>query len=82
MLFFQVLALMCLVCMVLPKQQDLELVAYSSPIQAVNMGSELWMVIMAYFIIPFGGAVIVDILFNKVLKIYEHEIFKFVPATN
>ncbi|MDN6194299.1 MAG: PTS transporter subunit IIC [Alkalibacterium gilvum] len=66
----------------IPETAGFGIVGLVGPIQAVNMGSELWMVIMAYFVIPFGGAVIVDILFNKVLKIYEHEIFKFVPATN
>ncbi|WP_423188632.1 PTS sugar transporter subunit IIC [Alkalibacterium sp. f15] len=66
----------------LPQTAGFGIVGLVGPIQAVNMGSALWMVIMAYFVIPFGGAILVDILFNKVLKIYEHEIFEFLPATN
>lgn len=66
----------------LPQTAGFGIVGLVGPIQAINMGSALWTVILAYFVIPFGGAVLVDVLFNKVLKIYEHEIFKFVPATN
>ncbi|WP_177244075.1 PTS sugar transporter subunit IIC [Alkalibacterium sp. 20] len=66
----------------LPQTAGFGIVGLVGPIQAINMGSALWMVIMAYFVIPFGGAVLVDLLFNKVLKIYEHEIFEFLPATN
>ncbi|MFO8069857.1 MAG: PTS sugar transporter subunit IIC [Alkalibacterium sp.] len=66
----------------IPQTAGFGIVGLVGPIQAINMGSELWMVIMAYFVIPFGGAILIDFVFNKVLKIYQHDIFEFQPATN
>lgn len=66
----------------LPQTAGFGIVGLVGPIQAVEMGAPLWTVIMAYFVIPFGGALLIDVLLNKVFKIYEHEIFRFAPATN
>ena len=66
----------------LPQTAGFGIVGLVGPIQAVEMGTSLLMVIVAYFVIPFVGALLIDLLFNKVLKIYEHEIFKFVPVKN
>lgn len=66
----------------LPQTAGFGIVGLVGPIQAVEMGAPLWTVIMAYFVIPFGGALAIDVLLNKVFKIYEHEIFRFAPATN
>lgn len=64
----------------LPQTSGFGIVGLVGPIQAVEMGAPLWTVIIAYFVLPFGGAVLIDVLLNKVLKVYEHDIFKFVPA--
>lgn len=66
----------------LPQTAGFGIVGLVGPIQAVEMGSPLWTVILAYFAIPFGGAILVDVLLNKVFKVYEHEIFRFASATN
>lgn len=65
-----------------PETAGFGIIGLIGPIQAAQMGAPLWAVIMGYFVIPFGGALLVDVLLYKVLKIYEDEIFKFVPATN
>ncbi|QIK51949.1 PTS transporter subunit IIC [Jeotgalibaca porci] len=65
-----------------PQTAGFGIVGLVGPIQAVNMGSSLITAALAYFVIPFGSALLIDFICNKVVKVYEHEIFKFVPATN
>lgn len=64
-----------------PQTAGFGIVGLVGPIQAVNMGTSLINVILAYFVIPFVGAFLIDFLCNKVLRIYDHEIFHFIPAS-
>lgn len=65
-----------------PQTAGFGIVGLVGPIQAVNMGASLLNTIIAYFVIPFAGGFLIDYLCNKVIHVYEHEIFKFVPSTN
>lgn len=65
-----------------PQTAGFGIVGLVGPIQAFNMGSSLISVVLAYFVIPFAGGFLIDMLCNKVLNIYEDEIFKFIPASN
>ncbi|MBM6614803.1 PTS sugar transporter subunit IIC [Desemzia sp. RIT804] len=65
-----------------PQTAGFGIVGLVGPIQAFNMGTSLISVALAYFIIPFVGGFLIDMLCNKVLRIYEDEIFKFIPASN
>ncbi len=65
-----------------PQTAGFGIVGLVGPIQAINMGSSLITAALAYCVIPFGSALLIDFICNKVVKVYEHEIFKFVPATN
>lgn len=65
-----------------PQTAGFGIVGLVGPIQAFNMGTSLVGVGIAYFIIPFVGGYIIDMVCNKFLHIYEDEIFKFIPASN
>ena len=64
----------------IPKTAGFGIVGLVGPIQAFDMGANIVSVLLAYFVIPFVGAFFIDYLFTNILKVYEHEIFKFVPA--
>lgn len=64
----------------IPKTAGFGIVGLVGPIQAATMGATIFNVALAYFIIPFGGAFLIDYIFTKVIKVYEHDIFKFIPA--
>lgn len=66
----------------IPETAGFGIVGLVGPIQAANMGTSLLMVVAAYFVIPFAGAIAIDILFTKVLNLYDHEIFEYVTADN
>lgn len=63
-----------------PHTAGFGIVGLVGPIQALETGAGLLPVFITYFIVPFAGAVIIDIILNRVLKMYEHDIFKFLPA--
>lgn len=66
----------------LPETAGFGIVGLVGPIQAFNMGSSLGAVLLAYLVIPFVGAFLIDMVCSKVLKLYEQDIFKFIPAAN
>lgn len=65
-----------------PETAGFGIVGLVGPIQAANMGTSILLVAIAYFVIPFVGAIVIDLLFTKVLNLYDHEIFKFVTTDN
>lgn len=65
-----------------PQSAGFGIVGLVGPIQSFNMGTSLVSVLLAYFVIPFVGGYFIDLLCNKVFHIYEHDIFKFIPASN
>lgn len=64
----------------IPKTAGFGIVGLVGPIQAFNMGANIISVLVAYFVIPFVGAFIIDYVLNNVLNVYDNEIFKFVAA--
>ncbi|EDP68786.1 probable regulatory protein [Carnobacterium sp. AT7] len=65
-----------------PQTAGFGIVGLVGPIQAFNMGTGLLNVLLAYFVIPFVGGYIIDLVCSKFLHVYEDEIFKFIPASN
>lgn len=65
-----------------PQTAGFGIVGLVGPIQAFNMGGGLFNVLLAYFFIPFVGGFIIDFVCNKILHVYEDEIFKFIPVSN
>ncbi|SEK56260.1 hypothetical protein SAMN04488700_0873 [Carnobacterium iners] len=65
-----------------PQSAGFGIVGLVGPIQSFNMGASLISVLLAYFVIPFVGGFIIDFVCTKVLHLYEHDIFEFIPASN
>lgn len=65
-----------------PQTAGFGIVGLVGPIQAFNMGTGLLNVLLAYFVIPFVGGYIIDLVCSKFLRVYNDEIFKFIPASN
>ncbi len=65
-----------------PQSAGFGIVGLVGPIQAFNMGTSIISVLLAYFVIPFVGGYLIDFVCSKVLHIYEHDIFEFIPISN
>lgn len=53
------------------------IVGLVGPLAAVNAAGTIFSVIMAFLVIPFVGAFVIDMFFGKVLNLYNDEIFKY-----
>lgn len=65
-----------------PQTAGFGIVGLVGPIQAFNMGANLLSVFLAYFVIPFVGGYVIDLVCSKILNLYDNDIFKFIPASN
>lgn len=63
-----------------PDSAGFGIVGLTGPLAAVEASGSLMPAIIGFFIIPFVGAIIIDIVFRRVLNVYEENIFGFASA--
>ncbi|MGL5379024.1 PTS sugar transporter subunit IIC [Clostridium sp.] len=60
-----------------PDSAGFGIVGLTGPLAAINASGSAVPAIIAFFIIPFVGAIILDVIFRKILNVYNENIFCF-----
>lgn len=63
-----------------PETAGFGIVGLVGPIQSLNMSGSILNVALAYFVIPFIGAFLMDFLCQKLMNLYSDEIFAYQPG--